>query len=79
MELLTEAGLSTYEALQAATYNAAKCLGKLDEMGTLSVGKQADLVLLKKNPLEDIGNTRSINGVMAHGIWVSEDDLKKMR
>ncbi len=75
MELLTEACLSPYEALKVATYNAAKCLGKLDEIGTISVGKQADLVLLTKNPLENINNTRYIKGVMIHGIWVSENNL----
>jgi imidazolonepropionase-like amidohydrolase len=79
MELLTEAGLSPYEALQAATYNAAKCLGKLDEVGTISIDKQADIVLLEQNPLENINNTCYIKGVMIHGIWVNEDDLKKLR
>jgi imidazolonepropionase-like amidohydrolase len=78
MELLTEAGLSPYEALQAATYNAAQCLGKLYEIGTISPGKQADLVLLGDNPLENISNTHKINGVMINGIWLDRDDIKSL-
>jgi imidazolonepropionase-like amidohydrolase len=78
MELLTEAGLSPYEALKAATYNPAKCLGKLDEIGTISIGKQADVVLLTKNPLDNINDTQHIKGVMIHGFWLNEDDLTKL-
>ena len=78
MELLTESGLSPYEALQAATYNAAQCLGKQDEIGTIAAGKQADLVLLTKNPLENISNTQHIKGIMIHGIWLNEDWLEKL-
>ncbi|MHC4536722.1 MAG: ankyrin repeat domain-containing protein [Planctomycetota bacterium] len=60
LEVLVQAGLSPMEALQTATYNAAKCLGLLDTMGTVERGKVADLVLLDADPLEDIGNTRKI-------------------
>ena len=55
------------EALQAATYNAAKCLGLLDSIGTVERGKVADLVLLDSNPLKDIGNTRKIAAVVVGG------------
>ena len=67
LELLVRAGLSPMEALQAATYNAAKCLGLLDSMGTVERGKVADLVLLDSNPLKDIGNTRKIAAVVVGG------------
>jgi ankyrin repeat protein len=67
LELLVQAGLSPMEALQAATYNAAKCLGLLDSMGTVERGKVADLVLLDSNPLQDISNTRKIAAVVVGG------------
>jgi len=67
LELLVQAGLSPMEALQAATYNAAKCLGLLDSLGTVERGKIADLVLLDSNPLEDISNTWKIAAVVVGG------------
>jgi hypothetical protein len=67
LELFVQAGLSPIEALQTATYNAAKCLGLLDSLGTVERGKVADLVLLDSDPLQDIGNTRKIAAVVAGG------------
>ena len=55
------------EALQSATRNPARYLGKLAEMGTLEPGKLADLVLLDANPLDDIRNTRKIRMVVLRG------------
>ena len=45
---------------------------------TTKAGKRADLVLLDKNPLEDITNTRLISGVMVRGRWYSRADLDTM-
>lgn len=67
LELLVESGFTPMEALQAATRNPARYLGKLDEMGTLEPGKAADLVLLDGNPLADIRNTRKISMVVLRG------------
>src|SRR5262249_16645638 len=61
--LLVESGLPPMAALQAATRNAAQFMGRLDSQGTVEAGKTADLVLLDKDPLADIRNTRSIQGV----------------
>jgi adenine deaminase len=58
LALLVEAGFTPLEALQAATLNPAKFLGKTDTYGTIQVGRAADLVLLDMNPLEDISHTR---------------------
>lgn len=69
LALFVEAGLSPYEALQAATVGAATYLGMGDEMGTVEVGKRANLVLLAGNPLEDIAQTRSTVGVFVGGVW----------
>ena len=49
-----EAGLSPYEALRTATHNPALFLGELDDFGTVEVGKRADLLLVGRNPLEDV-------------------------
>jgi imidazolonepropionase-like amidohydrolase len=67
LALLVEAGFTPVEALQAATLNPAKYLGKTDTYGTIQVGRAADLVLLDMNPLEDISHTRKIHAVVLGG------------
>jgi imidazolonepropionase-like amidohydrolase len=67
LALLVEAGFTPLEALQAATLNPAKFLGKTDVFGTIQVGRWADLVLLDMNPLEDISHTRKIHAVVLGG------------
>ena len=67
LELLVQAGLTPMEALQSATRNPARFLGKFADMGTIEPGKLADLVLLDANPLEDIRNTRKIRLVVLRG------------
>ena len=67
LELLVEAGLTPMEALQAATLNPARFLGKAQEFGTVAEGKRADLVLLDANPLEAISNTHKIDAVVVNG------------
>jgi imidazolonepropionase-like amidohydrolase len=67
LALLVEAGFTPLEALQAATLNPAKFLGKTDVFGTTQVGRWADLVLLDMNPLEDISHTRKIHAVVLGG------------
>jgi imidazolonepropionase-like amidohydrolase len=67
LALLVDAGLSPLAALQAATRNSAEFMGQLDRRGTIEVGKTADLVLLDKDPLADIHNTRSIQAVVLSG------------
>jgi imidazolonepropionase-like amidohydrolase len=75
--LLVQAGLTPMEALQAATLNAGKFLG-LADTGTIEKGKRADLVLLDASPLEDIGNTRKIQGVVLGGRYFSRADLDRL-
>jgi len=67
LALLVEAGFTPLEALQAATLNPAKLLGKTDTFGTIQVGRVADLVLLDMNPLEDISHTRKIHAIVLGG------------
>jgi hypothetical protein len=75
---MVDIGLSPYDALKTSTYNPALYLGELDEFGTIEVGKRADLVLLKANPLENITNTKLIDGVMVRGRWYTRADLNMM-
>ena len=66
MELMNEAGLSPMQIITAATGSAARFLGAKD-LGTLEAGKWADLIVLQKNPLDDIKNSRTINAVYIAG------------
>jgi imidazolonepropionase-like amidohydrolase len=70
-----DAGLTPLAALQTATINPARFLGRLADLGTVEPGKLADLVLLDKNPLDDIANTRAIAAVVAAGRYLSRDEL----
>jgi imidazolonepropionase-like amidohydrolase len=76
MELLVESGLSTMAVIVAATRNGALALRKLDEFGTLTPGKRADLLLIVGNPIEDIRNLRKIDRVMLDGQWIDRAGLK---
>lgn len=60
-------GLTPLAALQTATVNPARYLGRESTLGTVAAGRQADLVLLDANPLEDIGNVRRIRAVITAG------------
>jgi imidazolonepropionase-like amidohydrolase len=74
---LVGAGLTPYQVLHAATANAATFLGTSNHAGTVQEGKQADLLLLEANPLEDITNVSRRAGVMLHGHWITEDRLQQ--
>jgi len=67
LALLVGAGLTPAEALRTATLNPARFLGLTDSLGTVEPGKIADLVLLERDPLADIHNTRAIVAVIRAG------------
>jgi imidazolonepropionase-like amidohydrolase len=73
-----EAGFTPMEALQTATSNPAKFLGMETEMGSVEIGKVADLVLLEANPAEDIRNTRRIKAVFLRGRLLDRAVLDEM-
>ncbi|HVH86395.1 MAG TPA: amidohydrolase family protein [Terriglobales bacterium] len=79
LELLVKAGLTPLQALQAASRDAAKAMDVSREVGTIEVGKLADLVLLDTNPLENISNIRQISGVVLHGRFFSKEQISAMR
>lgn len=78
LELLVEAGLSPLDALRTATLNPAQFLGVHDSLGTVEPGQIADLVLLEANPLEDIGSTRRIAGVVLNGRFLDRAELSTL-
>ncbi len=77
LEAYQAAGLSTFEVLQTATINNAKVLGTEEDMGTIEVGKLADLVIVKENPLTDIKHIRSVEWTIVNGRIYSQYDLLK--
>ena len=78
LQHLQEAGLSPLEILKAATIQAAKFLDIDDEFGDISVGKYADLVLLKKDPLSDIRSASEIHAVVFNGKIHESDELQQI-
>jgi len=67
MWALAMGGMPPHEVLRAATVMGAQALGHLRDLGTVEAGKLADLVVLDRNPLEDIRNTNSVSAVMKNG------------
>lgn len=78
LELLVKAGLTPQEAINSATLLSAQWLGIDKQIGSIEIGKLADLVLLDKNPLIDINNTRNITGVFVNGKWLDKTKLNEM-
>lgn len=78
LKLLVENGLSNFEALQAATKNAAISVNAFNDWGSVNEGKLANLILLDKNPLVNIENTKSINAVFNCGKFYDKNALDTM-
>jgi imidazolonepropionase-like amidohydrolase len=73
IQALTEAGMSNSEALAAATRLSAEALGLGAEVGTLERGKAADLLVVRGNPLEDVGALGQVAAVFLGGVRFGED------
>jgi imidazolonepropionase-like amidohydrolase len=78
LEIFAEHGLSPLDALRTATINPARYLGRDDALGSIELGKIADLVLLGANPLEDTRNTRRIEAVVFQGHLLDRTRLDRM-
>jgi hypothetical protein len=71
--LVDSAGFSPLQALRSATLVSARALGMADSVGTIAVGKVADLVILDRDPTADIANTLTVSAVMKAGRLVRRD------
>lgn len=78
-EELAAAGLSPLDILRMTTLNAAEYLGRTDRMGTVAIGRQADLVVLEANPLDDVRNLHRIAGVVRAGVHWSAEELAALK
>ena len=78
LQRFVAAGFTPLEALQTATINPARFLGKTSEYGSVAAGRVADLVILRANPLENIANTRAIAGVVADGKYWSPAEIDSL-
>jgi hypothetical protein len=78
LNVLVASGLSPLEALQTATINPAKYFNMENELGTIKENNWADLLILDANPLDDINNTKSINGVIKQGKYYDRTELDKV-
>ena len=78
LALLVESGLSPLAAIRAATLEPARFLGLDSTLGTISPGKDADLVLLDADPLLDIRNTTKIQAVVVRGRLLDRAALDAM-
>ena len=74
LEIFVKYGMSPMQALSAATSVAARVLG-LDDAGLIKAGYRADLLILDRNPLEDIRNTRQIHAVYLRGKQLDREAL----
>jgi imidazolonepropionase-like amidohydrolase len=78
LQAMVEAGLPPFAALETATVNPARYLGVDEQKGTIAVGKTADLLLLTANPLDDIANSRQIEGGFHQGKYYDRKTLDKL-
>ncbi|HEA30300.1 MAG TPA: amidohydrolase [Leeuwenhoekiella sp.] len=76
LKALVDAGLTPLEALQTSSQNGAKFLKK--QLPEIKIGAQADLVILQKNPLQQIENTTAINWVLKNGKALDKKQLKNL-
>jgi imidazolonepropionase-like amidohydrolase len=67
LELHSDAGMSNMDVIKSATGEAAKGLGMIDQIGTLEVGKEADLIVVENDPLKDIKAMREMQLVIRAG------------
>ena len=75
IELLVEAGFTAVEAIQVATQNGARFLGREDQIGTLAPGKRADIVVIKGDPAKDITEIENVEIVFKDGVGYDSQKL----
>ena len=75
VELLVEAGFTPLEAIKIATFNGAKFLGEDSSIGSITIGKQADLMIVKGNPAAKISDIESVEIVFKDGVGYDSEKL----
>lgn len=78
MWMLHQGGMTNMEVLRAATLNGADYIGMANDIGSLEVGKLADLIVLDKNPLDNIRNTESVKYTMVNGRLYDTDTMNEI-
>jgi hypothetical protein len=78
MWMLASGGMTPMEVLRCATVNGSRIVGRPQDIGSIEPGKLADLLILDKNPLEDIHNTNSVHWVMKNGELFEGDTLDQI-
>jgi Tol biopolymer transport system component len=78
MWMLASGGMTPLEVIRCATLNGAKIIGRPQDLGSIEPGKLADLVILDKNPLDDIHNTNAVRWVMKNGELFEGDTLNQV-
>jgi len=78
LKLLSKIGISNYKVLGMTTSNAALAMNKQSSIGTIEEGKRADLILLQRNPIEDLNNLYSNKGIMVRGVWISDKERNRI-
>ena len=76
--MLQQGGMSNHQALKAATIQGANYIGMGDEIGSLEEGKLADLIVLEKNPLNDILNSEFVEYTMINGRLYNADTVNEI-
>ena len=75
IEIINECGLTPMQSIQAATRNAADCIGQSANLGKVEKGKLADVIVVAGDPLRDISNLRKIDLVVRDGVVFGPSQL----
>lgn len=78
IENFAKSGMGAFEALRCATSEAARFMGEADLWGTIAVGKRADMILLRANPLEDLKAIRALEAVFVNGYYLDRTALDSL-
>ena len=76
MQAMAEAGMTPWQILESGTRNVGVYFQRKDAFGTVAVGRRADLLLLNRNPLEDVAHVADRAGVMVRGRWLPESEIQ---
>jgi imidazolonepropionase-like amidohydrolase len=76
LELLVESGINASEVIKIVTKNRAEALDLMNQTGTIEPGKQADILILSANLIEDIANTKRIDAVISNGVVIQKLNIR---